>query len=159
MDANKPRAWVRIVDDTGPRWPVYAATLEWDTPAKFDAIYNGDSCGGQGHCVRIAVTQNIDQPCLQYGGFAVLIKNVNNNHLSDATYVRFNSRCAQLQFSDRDRRALACEEIGHVIGLDHAASSLYQETCMASGPIDRLHHKPWGHDFNMIDNVIYDHND
>ena len=42
------------------------------------------------------------------------------------------------------------------MGLDHADGGLYESTCMASGPINRLHETPRTHDFELLDN-IYTH--
>lgn len=80
-----------------------------------------------------------------------------NNHIDpDRSYIRFNGACGSSSFTNRDRRAVACEEEGHIVGLDHADGGLYESTCMASGPINRLHETPRTHDFELLDN-IYTH--
>ena len=78
---------------------------------------------------------------------------------ADGTYVRLNTKCGASGYDSRDRRALACEELGHIMGLDHADAGLNNVTCMASGNIKVLYEHPRGHDFNMLHTVVYDHND
>lgn len=150
-------ARVTIVDYTGPQWPVYVAHAEWDFAGRLDVDYHADTCGGREHCVGMAVSHNFTLPCRENGGNATLIPNQAGTHLSDESFARFNSRCAADGYTNRDRRALACEEMGHLLGLDHGGDPAY--TCMASGWIIHLEETPREHDFFVLDERLYDHND
>lgn len=154
-----------FVDHTGPAWPVHAAADEWDFAGRIDVDYRVDTCNSKPHCVGVSVIPGNNDPvigddtCSSHGGYFLPIFNQAGTHYDDDSFVRFNHKCGNDNFGDRDRRALACEEEGHAVGLDHADSSLRNETCMASGNINTLHHKPRSHDFGMADNEIYNHND
>ncbi|MEX0755302.1 MAG: hypothetical protein WD556_09360 [Actinomycetota bacterium] len=144
-----------VADFTPAKWPVLAATNEWATEPRLDVFYVFEGCAGNNHCISVRIGEGFDLSCRQNGGFAAL--DTNNGHLTGDSFVRFNSKCGDNAFTDRDRRALACEELGHIMGLDHGGDP--NDTCMASGPIDQLHHHPRPHDFSMLHDFIYDHND
>ncbi|MDP9069269.1 MAG: hypothetical protein M3N53_13120 [Actinomycetota bacterium] len=156
------REFVTIVDNTDSKWPVYAAALKWDEAPKIDVVYKYGTCSGSyGHCVGVGVISASQYPyggCLDSGGYAVVSPySSSNNHINpDESFIRFNGDCGRDAFTNRDRRALACEEEGHMIGLDHANYDLYSSTCMASGPITRLKETPRQHDFDLVDS-IYTH--
>ncbi len=156
---NLSREYVTIVDYTDSKWPVYAAAIKWDEAPKLDVVYQYGTCSGSyGHCIGVRVTPANEYPyggCLNSGGYAVVTPySSTNNHIDpDRSYIRFNGDCGRDAFTNRDRRALACEEEGHIIGLDHANWDLYQETCMASGAITRLKEVPRPHDFGVLDDA------
>lgn len=158
-DGNNPRAWMTIEDHTPSGYPVLAATSEWATEPNIDMYYSFGSCGSQGRCVDVRL-KNMAVPCAgtqnASGGF--FQPAFSGNHYSAAAYIRFNDACSGAGFDNRDRRALACEEIGHSIGMAHDFG-LNDVTCMASDDIRQLHEHPRPHDFTMLHNVIYDHND
>jgi hypothetical protein len=158
---NLSREYVTIVDYTPSQWPVYAAAIKWDEAPKIDVVYQYGGCAGSyGHCIGVRVMAEGEYPytCAQSGGYAVVTPySSSNNHIDpDRSYIRFNHACGGSNWTDRDRRALACEEEGHIIGLDHAASNLNNETCMASGTISQLKEVPRPHDFGEVDG-IYTH--
>jgi hypothetical protein len=159
-DGDNPRGYVMISDFTPSAWPVVAASNEWGTEPNLDVFYDFEGCGGMNHCVDVRDV-NMQPNCTGAGGsggYAILLPT--SGHLSgDDSKVRVNNDCEGGQYDNRDRRALLCEELGHIMGLDHAASNLNNETCMASGAITQLHEHPRDHDFNMLHNVVYDHND
>lgn len=161
-EGNLSREYVTIVDHTGPKWPVYSAAIKWDEAPRIDIVWKADTCSGSyGHCigVRVISADDYGYSCTTSGGFAVVARiSSTNNHIDeDESYIRFNGDCGRDAFTNRDRRALACEEEGHMIGLDHANSDLNDLTCMASGRIDRLDDTPRQHDFELVDD-IYTHN-
>lgn len=169
-DGSQPRAFVTVNDFTPSGWPVLAATNEWATEPNLDMYYNFQSCGSTGHCIDVRLADFFDSNgnvilCtgsggsgLKIGGVAVI--NPDTGHMNaDNTFVRLNRRCGDAGYDNRDRRALACEELGHITGLAHADGSLNDVTCMASGNIKQLHEHPRDHDFNMLHNTVYDHND
>lgn len=160
------REFVTIVDNTSSAWPVYAAAIEWDSAPRLDVVYAYGSCSGSpGHCIGVQVLPMSDfgnNLCQNYGGFAV-VNTTSSGHINpDTSYIRFNGNCNTSGFDNRDRRALACEEEGHILGLHHAwvghggSYGLEGSTCMASGDIRNLHEKPRPHDFNTIDS-LYTH--
>jgi hypothetical protein len=162
-DGSNPRAWMTIEDHTPSGWPVLAATNEWATEPNIDMYYEFGGCAGSpGRCVDVRL-KDMPVPCAgtfdASGGFFHYEFNAANTHYSEDSFIRFNDACGGGNFDNRDRRALACEEIGHSIGLDHADPGLNNVTCMASGDIRQLHEHPRDHDFSMLHNVIYDHND
>lgn len=162
-DGSNPRAWMTIEDHTPSGWPVLAATNEWATEPNIDMYYVFGGCSGSpGRCVDVRL-KNMAVPCAgtidASGGFFQPVFNSAGTHYHEDSFIRFNDACGGGSFDNRDRRALACEEIGHSIGMAHADRGLNDVTCMASGDIRQLHEHPRGHDFSMLHNVIYDHND
>lgn len=156
-DGSNPRAYVTIADFTASQWPVSAATTEWGTEPNLDVYYVYQGCGSQGHCIDVR-TQNFPEPCTgpgHKGGFATLFSA--NGHLTNDSFVRLNTACGTSSYSDRDRRALACEELGHIMGLAHGGDPT--DTCMASGNITQMNEHPRPHDFTMLHDNIYNHND
>lgn len=156
---------ITFVDHTGPKWPVGAASQEWDFAGRVNTDRRPDTCDNNPHCVGVAVAGPNDPildgyACWSRGGYAQHVANQGGNHLSAESYIRFNPSCGEeTLYTDRDRRALACEEEGHMVSLQHAPSSANNQTCMASGPILALHHTPRPHDFEMVDDKVYLHND
>lgn len=65
--------------------------------------------------------------------------------------MRFNRSCNDAPA--HDRRALACQELGHALGLAHATtadSCMFQNASVADNT-------PRPHDYYMLNQVIYDH--
>ncbi len=157
--------YVTLVDHTGPRWPVYAAAIEWDYAGHLNVIYRADDCGGNGHCVGVN-NYKFEKPCGEVGGKAILVYPLFGwpAHLDSDTEVDLNQRCADdvgEQYADRDRRVITCQEEGHVMGLDHDYAAGINNTCMAAhaDEIKQATNKPRQHDFVQLDDVIYDHRD
>jgi len=75
---------------------------------------------------------------------------INGNHITDGR-VRVNNYYGT---SNSYRRHVLCQEVGHVLGLDHQASG--NNSCMddSSAGWDELH--PNAHDYEMLER-IYDH--
>lgn len=165
-DGNDNVSVVTFVDHTGPSWPVNAAHQVWDNAGRVDVDWRADTCGSASHCVGVAVSDPDQNPvfggasCFDMGGYVLQVPNSTVTHYSDETYVRFNQRCGSGQYTNRDRQALACEEEGHVVSLRHATySGANNDTCMGSGWIAVLEETPQQHDFVMIDDEVYLHND
>jgi hypothetical protein len=153
-DGSLSREYVTIVDYTPAGWPVFAAAINWDSAPRIDIVYRSGSCGSPGHCIGVRLISDYPYTCAQSGGFAVVRPQSGSTHINpDTSYIRFNDRCGNNNWTNRDRQALACEEEGHMIGLDHAAANLNNVTCMASGTISQLHHTPRQHDFDVISNI------
>lgn len=157
-DGSLSREYVTIVDYTPSQWPVYAAAIKWDEAPRLDVVYQYGTCSGSyGHCIGVRIISQSDYgyTCLESGGFAYVPPQSGSSHISDSAYIRLNSACGGSNFTNRDRRALACEEEGHIIGLDHDYA--YKDvTCMGSGRIDQLDETPREHDFNEL-HQMYEH--
>lgn len=156
-DGNQPRAFVTIEDYTPAGWPVLAATNEWATSPPVDMYYNFGSCPtNPGHCVDVRLA-NFTPSCNTLRGQATLV--VSGGHLANSTKVRFNNECSGPSWTNRDRRAIACHELGHVLGLNHDFVAPFFSTCMDDGVnLVNLYEHPRPHDFDALLN-IYDHND
>lgn len=157
-DGSLSREYVTIVDYTPSGWPVYAAAIKWDEAPRLDVVYQYGTCSGSyGHCIGVRLISQSDYgyTCLESGGFAYVPAQSGSSHISDSAYIRFNSACGSSSFTNRDRRALACEEEGHIIGLGHDRA--YTDvTCMGSGRIDQLDETPREHDFTEL-HEMYGH--
>lgn len=154
-DGGRSQGFVNFIDRTGDAWAVYSAHLEWDNAGNVDVDYQPNNCDGRDHCVGVDA-YNFGSGCgirgfwqgTQQGG----------NHFNDA-FIRLNNECKD-NHSYRELRAIVCQEEGNVLGLGDEPQSLHQETCMGDGgPLGSTEETPRPHDFQMLDNVIYDHND
>jgi hypothetical protein len=165
-DESGTRAWVTLVDKTGPNWPVFAAAITWDNAGRLDVTYRSSDCGGNGHCVEVDNPSFSNFTCRERPGEAVLVYPAFGTpaHLTADTRVRLNQKCADNQgeqFTDSDRRVVTCQEEGHVLGIDHDYAAGHHNTCMAAtrDNFDHAVTTPRQHDFQMLDDVIYTHND
>jgi hypothetical protein len=171
-DGSQPRAFVTIKDTTPASWPVLAATSEWATEPNIDVYYNFGSCGSTGHCVLVEVVSSSTFPfsgrnCAQFAGFT--FEPTANGHYTNDVRTIFNALCSGSNWTNRDRRALACHELGHVMALGHehqSDASGPNSTCMAADSfgdpvltIAGLHEHPREHDFYALHNTVYNHND
>lgn len=164
-DEGRARAFVTFVDKTNASWPIVTTTNEWDFAGNINIYYGYRDCGGQGHCVSVdtsLVGPFADRRCGEVRGLTrVEVVSPGSTHMSSDTSVTFNERCQNSGFSNADRRTIACHEEGHVIGLAHADNSLL--TCMGAPPGETAWMNrsgtPRQHDFLMLDDEIYDHND
>lgn len=159
-DGSQPRAYVTISDFTPSGWPVLAATNTWATEPNIDVYYNFGGCGGTGHCVDVRL-KNMAETCNQLRGF--MDPAYSNGHYSQDSIVRFNDACSASQFTNQNRRSIACHELGHVMGLAHELNLSLSESCMVvpNNPPNWVNRTelPSNHDFNVLHNTIYTHND
>jgi len=158
-DGNQPRAYVTINDHTPAGWPVLAATNNWGTEPNIDVYYNFGGCGGTGHCVDVDL-DSFTQSCGAVRG--VTIEITSGGHYTASTYVRFNSKCSASQFTNTNRRSIACHELGHVMGLGHDENHPISYSCMTTPVGDNWLDRtafPGDHDFAALHNVVYSHND
>jgi hypothetical protein len=157
-DGSQPRAFVTIADFTPSGWPVNAATSTWGTEPNIDVYYTFGGCGGTGHCVDVRL-KNMAQTCNNTRGVTTVYRD--NGHYTADTIVRFNDACSSSQFTNTNRRSVACHELGHVMGLDEDLTHTIQESCMVqvgSNWVNRTAF-PGDHDFYALHNTVYDHND
>lgn len=137
-----------------------AATTEWATEPYVDVYYNFGSCGGTGHCVDVRLN-TFTESCNNLRGF--MQPYYSGGHYSQTSYVRFNDKCSASQFTNRNRRSIACHELGHVMGLAHDEVRSLSESCMVvpNNPENWVNRTefPSDHDFWVLHNTIYTHND
>lgn len=166
-DGNDNMAHVTLVDGTGPAWPVFAAAIEWDNAGRINVIYRSNGCGGNGHCVNVNA-EEFQSGCHNLPAETIIVtQGGGSNHLDGDTRVRLNNKCKNDadhgQHSTQDLRVLTCHEEGHVLGLAHELdSSFANDTCMYVIPGQQFQQgeeTPRQHDFVMLDDNIYDHND
>ncbi len=77
--------------------------------------------------------------------------------------MELNKKCGSTNYTDRNRRSVACHELGHVLGLWEDEANPISETCMAqpnvpANWVNRTEHAG-PHDFYALHNAIYNHND
>ncbi len=153
-------AHVKYLDFTGSAWPVGTAHVDWDQAYNIDVDWvvadSSSACGAD--CATVRALSPSEDPfgrfgpnCTGWAGYWVGYLPDANNHWQDPLGVRFNKSCNDKPA--RYRRALVCQELGHGLGLDHAAVT---SSCMfenaAEAEVD-----PRAHDYDMLNTVIYDH--
>jgi hypothetical protein len=160
--------YVTLVDKTGSNWLVQASASNWDAAGRLNIIYQYGDCGGYGHCVSVDSNRFDGFTCRDRGGFFDPDPNA-AGHLQGSSRIEFNQKCADNdgeQFNNTQRRVIVCQEEGHAVGdLDHDFDAGHHNTCMAATGQNFDH--PEGedgytgrrHDFEMLDDVIYDHDD
>jgi len=151
-------AHVKMLDFTGDPWPVATVHLDWDQAISIDVDYvNGDpssECGPD--CVRV-VTRAPDEDaafgpnCTGAAGYWTNDPPGAGNHWTQPRAVRFNRSCNDV--AAHSRRALTCQEMGHALGLDHTLST---DSCMHQNA-SVADVTPGQHDYGMLNNDIYDH--
>lgn len=160
-DENGSKAFVTIVDKTGPQWPVQASALEWAKSQKLAVVYRYNDCAGFGHCVSVDESSFAGYTCDQNPGVTYTPQD-GSRHLTQSTFTLFNSKCNDR--SDYVQRVMTCHEEGHIMGLGEEEQSLRQETCMAQAqlnhpPFAEWSNKPRAHDFATLDTIMYTHGD
>ena len=158
-DRSQLKASMWLIDYTGSNWPVYDSAVEWNNNGRVVITYQyGTASGCPNDCVGVD-TSNTQGPCsgqnITYGQTNPAFTN-NGGHLTGATNVRFNVHCAGNQLNDAGRRELTCHELGHAVGWIGHRSGSCMRTGYIVGPLQRF---PSGHDFDMFDSPLYDHND
>lgn len=140
-------AQVYFVDRTGPRWPVNAATAEWNQAADIGVYYRSPNDNCPFHCVGVdAFYYGTDEP----RGSAIFSFDANGHLNGQGTYVRFNRSYADNEPKDR---SVVCQELAHDFGLHHQGPD--STSCMTEAP-DRFPEHPNDHDWNILSN-LYDH--
>ncbi|GAC1608814.1 MAG: hypothetical protein NVS3B26_07320 [Mycobacteriales bacterium] len=112
---------VRVVDETGPAWPVHAAARLWRT--RHVQMVAAQGCAGPGPCIvvreaRFGRTGWTGRTRADRGDMSSFVSPV-SIFLNDS-YDEF----------PRIRQAVACHELGHALGLAHddsAASCLQRQ--------------------------------
>jgi len=125
-------AHVKFLDHTDSPWPVDTASADWDEANQIDVdwqLTDGSSQCRAG-CVRVR-TRAPDEDlffgpnCTGAAGYWTNGPPDANNHWDPDNEVRFNRSCNGER--ERVKRALACQELGHALGLAHADT---QQSCM-----------------------------
>lgn len=152
--------YMNIVDNTGPNWPVYTAQVTWDQADRLNAGY--DSPGTcPSHCVSIDAQQKgfVDD-CLGEGSLRGITKlqwtdAPGHAHLLGTSYILINGYCRD-RLTDVQRRKVVCHEQGHALALNERTEL---STCMKPGRIEDRSATPDVHDFNELDQNIYNRSD
>ncbi|UJA21245.1 hypothetical protein HJD18_14165 [Thermoleophilia bacterium SCSIO 60948] len=162
-DGDGQQAKMTFVDNTGAPWPIYAAANTWDNAGRIVVAYNANNCNGDPHCVGVNATNMGGDSCNANPGYFAWNANSSRHLLAAQSYIRLNQDCNPR--STRVQRFIACHEEGHATGLDDEPQSIRDQTCMAAGTapphpdFDTWEETPRPHDFEMLDNQIYTHND
>ena len=148
---NQDGVYVYWVDHTPSGWPVQEAAGNWDASSAIDAIYRYEGTGCPSRCVGVR-KYNFGTSCQNYPGETPIDAGP-EGHLHDGTSARFNQDC---QGHDK-RLELVCHELGHTIGVGDKDSH-GADTCMRPGYMTSPEKQyPDSHDFNMLDDEIYNH--
>ena len=113
---------VDVVDHTGYRWPVHAASAAWSTGAGVRYAYVR-SCQRSRPCVVV-----YEGHYGRNGWFGVTEAwTSSRGRLASPSLIKLNDSYPQ---SARVRRSVVCQELGHALGLDHNAR---RTSCMDDG--------------------------
>jgi hypothetical protein len=141
-------AQVYFIDGTGPAWPVSASTSKWNESTRVKSYYlrSGSSCP---HYLCASVYEvNYDSG---YIGYTTVNYNTTTGHLNWA-YINLNN---YYPVDAAAHRHTACQEEGHVLGLDHQYPAPgAPTTCMDDSRLDTQ--LPNNHDYYQL-TLIYNH--
>lgn len=152
-DPSYPRGYVYWVDLTGPEWPVYASSIEWDKAGSLDAVYVSSEASCPSHCVTVDdVSVGTAGSCTGTIGATTRYWN-SVAHLTTSTNVKLDDDCAGASYDLR--RTDACHELGHSLGMGE--QYVGTESCMHS-PYEGPKKLPSQHDYDAIA-AHYNHND
>jgi matrixin len=132
---SQPVIW--FVDRTDTTWPVSAAATEWDRSNQLTAGRQAECPDSRDYCPNVHQVNSPD-----YYGSTTYKLNSAGTHISrDQFFINLSNRTPV----GSSRRAVACHELGHALGLDHRQPS---NSCMRGG--GEFHSLPDSHDFNML---------
>jgi hypothetical protein len=153
--AGFPRGFLYWVDRTGAPWPVFSSAIVWDREPRLDAVYTSNPSACPRHCVAV-FTRDLGRCTPRAGLYGITFgPTTRAGHFRERTRVVLNNRCNS-GINRAQRREVACHELGHSIGLDHRPRVA---TCMRDGNVVNPQTTPDGHDFAMLHNRLYAHND
>ena len=139
---------VTFVDRTQP-WPVTTATKNWDRSDAFIPAgivhYHWWNCTHAVHCVQV---NEVDDEDLEYLGTSSITFTISTGHVLESSFITLNnfyvpSGCGG-ETASVCRRHTICQEIGHILDLDHQTGP----SCMDDTDISELtpEYKNSGHD-------------
>jgi hypothetical protein len=154
-DGGTSQGFVNYINNAA-QWSVPAAADEWDFAGNV-RVDSWADCNSRPHCAPIDAFQfSVGCPIIRGQWTATQISGT--NHWASA-FVSLNARCVD-NHTSRQLRVVTCQEMGNLLGLKDEGSGLADETCMGDGAsLANTEETPRAHDFSMLDNQIYDHND
>jgi len=143
-----PRPIVYFRDFTGAAWPVSTAASTWNSSVAIDSIWipSESHCPSNVHCVPV-YEQNVNE---NYCGHTTY--HVNSSHLFTDATVYLNDYHYTDGTCGGTRRATACHELGHVLGLAHNTST---GSCMYSASVTGMSQTPNSDDYWVLANISY----
>lgn len=168
LDSGRARHWSDLggteavmwfVDSTPAGWPVLLSASVWNRSPRI--LITWESADPPSQCPRHCVNVSL-RPRSHFGG-AYCVNFAGDTHgpiggaahFTERVRVHFNNSCANE--TRRQRRELACHELGHALGVDGRPRRT--NSCMRVGRLDLpAEREPNAHDFEML-RRIYDHND
>lgn len=151
-DGGQSQGFVNIVDRLGPAWPVPATVQTWDDAQGLRVSRQAAECGGHDHCVGLEAGDTAFT-CAEFVGLTEESPD-NAGHYNTNTKIFMNARCTN-NHSSSELRVGICHEIGHAIGLSHDAPN----TCLKNDTSLTQSNTPRAHDYEVLEDILYRHND
>jgi len=147
-----PEVW--FYDLTGPSWPVDAAVATWNSSSSINVMYTPNGCPSGRHCVK--VIEAIDSAHPDICGSTTSQNVDSNRHFLDGKVnITFNDYAFNHPPGTcfGSKRAAACHEIGHALGMSHNSSAT--TSCMYGTSNSNMSQVPNTDDYWVLAHISY----
>ena len=154
---------ITVVDRTSP-WPVSTATSNWNSAFHPGLVhYHWWNCSHGVNCVQV---NEINSSSSLYLGAAIIYFNNSTGHVLTSTYIELNNNYLGSECIEKYtltaytcRRHIACQEIGHVLGLDHQTGGSCLDDTLSKNAHSKVtpEYSNSGHDDHDSLHTAYDH--